>query len=463
MKDKCILKGLLICFFFLFLLPNTEAQELPGLKISDDQRHLVTTEGQPFFWLGGTAWELIHRLTREEVDLYLSDRASKGFTVIQTVVLAELDGLRTPNAYGDLPLTDLDPTQPNEAYFEHVDYVLRKAEALGLYVALLPTWGDKFNKRWGTGPEIFTPENAKSYGQWLANRYQQQSNLIWVLGGDRAPETDTHYQIIRAMAAGIREVDSIHLMSYHPLGAKKATDFFTDQWLDFDMYQSGHSRLAREYDYVIESRKAATPRPIINAEARYENIPDRFWEEQSHGWLDDADVRVSAYYSMMAGASGYTYGCNDIWQMYDERRAPIIQARTDWDQAIHLPGSYQMGYMKDLFEKLPWQQMTMDQSLIMGDNPKDENYQIASLSADRTVAMIYSPTGRPVQADLSKLKANKLQAFWFNPRSGSIQSIGSFNNQGNQTFSPWASGWSSDFLLVLLASDASIDWAYFSE
>lgn len=73
------------------------------LKVSLDQRYLQTTEGNPFFWLGDTAWELFHRLNREEADLYLEDKANKGFTIIQAVILAELDGLNTPNADGDKP------------------------------------------------------------------------------------------------------------------------------------------------------------------------------------------------------------------------------------------------------------------------------------------------------------------------------------------------------------------------
>ena len=61
------------------------------LKVSEDKHYLLTISGKPFFWLGDTAWELFHRLNREDADLYLQDRAKKGFTVIQAVVLAELD------------------------------------------------------------------------------------------------------------------------------------------------------------------------------------------------------------------------------------------------------------------------------------------------------------------------------------------------------------------------------------
>jgi len=54
---------------------------LPRLKVSDNKRFFVTAEGQPFFWLGDTAWELFHRLNREEAVRYLENRAKKGFTV----------------------------------------------------------------------------------------------------------------------------------------------------------------------------------------------------------------------------------------------------------------------------------------------------------------------------------------------------------------------------------------------
>ena len=94
-----------------------------------------------------------------EADSYLEKRAEQGFNVIQAVALAELDGLNTPNPYGHVPLKDNDPAQPNEAYFEHVDYIIRKADELGLYIALLPTWGDKLNtKSWELALKFLLPK-----------------------------------------------------------------------------------------------------------------------------------------------------------------------------------------------------------------------------------------------------------------------------------------------------------------
>jgi len=84
---------------FVCLFGSTAASAAPQLKVSENHRFLVYADGRPFFWLGDTAWELFHRLNREEADRYLENRARKGFTVIQAVALAELDGHAVPNAY----------------------------------------------------------------------------------------------------------------------------------------------------------------------------------------------------------------------------------------------------------------------------------------------------------------------------------------------------------------------------
>ncbi len=140
------------------------------LKVSDNKRYLVHQDGTPFFYLGCTAWELFHRLNREEADRYLENRRQKGFTVIQAVILAELNGLDIPNPYGDLPLLNNDPTTPNERYFQHVDYIVNKAQEKGIYIGMLPTWADKVGaKLWGLGPEkLIDTTNARIYGEFLA-------------------------------------------------------------------------------------------------------------------------------------------------------------------------------------------------------------------------------------------------------------------------------------------------------
>src|SRR5262249_4378326 len=147
-----------------------------------------------------------------------------------------------PNPYGHVPLKDNDPARPVEAYFEHVDWVVRRAEELGLVIGMLPTWGDKWNKKWGEWPEIFTPENAAIFGEFLGKRYRDRP-IIWVLGGDRPIENDRHRAIMRATAAGLKKGDGgRHLLTFHPMGGKSSAQWLhREEWLSFNMLQSGHN------------------------------------------------------------------------------------------------------------------------------------------------------------------------------------------------------------------------------
>lgn len=48
-----------------------------------------TQPEEPFFLLGDTAWELFHKLDIREAELYLRNRAEKGFNWVMAVILAE--------------------------------------------------------------------------------------------------------------------------------------------------------------------------------------------------------------------------------------------------------------------------------------------------------------------------------------------------------------------------------------
>lgn len=128
--------------------------------------------------MGDTAWELFQRLNLKDAAVYLDDRSAKGFTAIQAVALAELDGLNAPNAQGALPLLNNDPTRPNEDYFRHVDAIVELERQRGLIIGMLPTWGDKVHKQWGGGPVIFDEPKARIYGgcrtrAWLPRDWAQ--------------------------------------------------------------------------------------------------------------------------------------------------------------------------------------------------------------------------------------------------------------------------------------------------
>ena len=424
------------------------------LKISDNQRFLIHADGRPFFWLADTAWELFHRCTLEDAEEYLRDRAAKKFTVIQAVVLAEFDGLHQPAANGHCPFFDDDPAQPNEAYFAHVDAVVQIAAVLGLHIAMLPTWGDKWNTRWGIGPQVFTSGNSRAYARWLARRYKD-APIIWVLGGDRAIESAGHRTVMSELAAGLREGDGgNHLITFHPTGSQSsAQDFHDANWLDFNMWQSGHSRNRDNYACIASDYARVPTKPCLDAENGYEDHPAGFNIE--NGYLDDYDVRRGAYWALFAGAFGHTYGCHDLWQFWTPKFTPITFCRRNWHEALNLPGAGQMQHARALIESRPFLTRIPDQSLIVSDVGKSAHHVRATRDESGAYAFIYLPTLKPVSVNLEKLSGSRIMAHWFNPRSGAATRIGEFDRVGTREFIP-PPAW-PDWVLVL--DDASRGFA----
>jgi hypothetical protein len=428
---------------------------LPQLKVSENGHFLVTAEGAPFFWLGDTAWELFHRLTCEEAETYLRDRAAKGFNVIQAVALAELDGLHTPNAYGELPLVDLDPARPNEAYFAHVDWVIAEANALGMQVALLPTWGDKWNQRWGKGPEIFNAENAAVFGEWLGRRYRD-AGVVWVVGGDRGPDHDAHVAVIREMARGLRRGDGgAHLITMHPWGGHGSAQWFHGvDWLDFNVRQNGHEATWMRYSHIKDDYDRMPARPVFDMEPLYEDHPINAAAD-ANGYSTAADVRRTFYWSVFYGGCGYTYGHHSIWQFWDEGREPINKPAMFWREALSAAGAGQMIHGKRLMESRPMETRIPDDDVIapapsLPFVPGAGLYRfVATRDAAGRYAMIYAPVGRKFLVRMSKLGGPTVTAWWFDPRTGAATVAGEFSNEGEREFVSPTPGELVDWVLVL--------------
>lgn len=439
----------------LLVCVRPTAADPPALQVSENHRFLVTADGKPFFYLADTAWELFHRLDHDDAELYLKDRAARHFNVIQAVVLAEYGGLTIPNAQGHLPLANNDPTHPNEDYFKDVDWIVDKAAELGLYVGMLPTWGDKVNKKWGQGPEIFNPQNAAVYGEFLGTRYKDKP-IIWILGGDRPVENDKQLAVWRAMAAGIRKGDGgSHLMTFHPMGGRSSSEWFQNEpWLDFNMLQSGHaSRDIADYGMIWNDYQKQPTKPTLDGESNYEDHPINWIAD--NGYFNDFDVRKQAYWAVFAGACGDTYGCHDVWQFWQEGRPKVAFVRTPWKEALKLPGANQMQHLKALLESRPYLTRVPDQSLLKSPEAADGGHCQATRDSQGSYAMVYIPNGKPVRIDLTKLAGPAVKAWWFDPREGGANPAGDFKNTATQEFIPPApkAGEADDWVLVL--DDAS--------
>jgi len=422
------------------------------LKISENKRFLIHEDGTPFFYLGDTGWELFHRLNKEETEKYLENRRAKGFTVIQAVALAELDGLNTPNAEGNKPLIDNDPLKPNEAYFTHVDWVIRKAAEKGIFIGLLPTWGDKVDKKWGVGPVIFNKDNAYKYGLWIGKRYKDSPNIIWINGGDRDGGGDNK-PIWDAIGEGIKSVDKNHLMTFHPWGERSSSEWFhNSSWLDFNMCQTGHGQRSYAiYKRIIVRDYDLKPvKPCFDGEPRYEDHPVG-WNPNVLGWFNDEDIRQALYWNLFSGSFGHTYGCHPIWQMKTPAREAVGLARNNWYDVLDLPGAWDLIHARKLLESRPFVSRVPDQSMIVPSYYPETDYVVATRGDG--YAFVYFPTGWPAEIILDKIGAKSVTAYWYDPRNGESKVIETFPGTGTKKFTPPSAGRGNDWILVI--DDAS--------
>jgi hypothetical protein len=464
---KNTLTALLLACIGLAAAGPQPSRSLPKLRVSDNKRFLVTAGGKPFFYLADTAWELLHRLNRKQAVEYLDLRAKQKFTAIQAVALAELDGVTDPNAYGDLPLIDKNPAKPavtpgsNPAdntqydYWDHVGYVIDQANLRGLYMALLPSWGRWVNNTGRQDESLLTPGNAQVYGEFLGRRFGRKG-VIWILGGDRTPSgfEQTWRALARGIAIGVsgkEDYDQV-LMSFHPRGSETSSTWFhDDDWLDFNMHQTGHGltetvqpwmRIAKDYE--------RTPvKPVLDGEPLYEDHPLAF-RAKENGYSFDAHVRQRAWWDVFSGACGHTYGNHAVWQMYAPDRKPVNGPLMYWYEAIHRPGAAQMQYVRMLLESRPYLSRVPDLSLVV--HPLSGSDRIAATRGDG-YAFVYSAQGRGFEVNMGQISGERVKAWWYNPRSGDAQAIDTFENSGVREFRCPSEGFGSDWVLVL--DDAS--------
>jgi hypothetical protein len=406
-----------------------------------------TRGGAPFFWLGDTAWSLFVNLSRSQTEDYLDTRAAQGFTVIQAVAIFPQAGGPGPNQYGDSPfgsgLDDLSVTEGATSddeeqydYWDHVDFVVEQAAARGLVVALLPVWADK------QVGHLVTAGNAGAYGEFLGQRYGGASNVVWVMGGD-AP-ADGMEDVWRALAAGIRSAGGNQPATYHPRGDQTSVTWFDgDDWLDVHMLQGGHClRYDKRRDLVAATYAAG--RPFVDGEPIYEDHP-YCWKPED-GFSTAQDVRRDAYWAVLGGAAGHTYGHHAVWQFLGAGRSASLGARGSWTEALEFPGAGQMRHVRELVGSRP----RVEPADLVADAGSGAGRIQAAAAADGSTLMAYTAGGREVTVDLGALSGDTAQPWWFDPRTGEATELDAVPTGSSVAFTPPATGGDeADWVLVV--------------
>ncbi|KAJ6611329.1 hypothetical protein B0H10DRAFT_2056712 [Mycena sp. CBHHK59/15] len=407
-----------------------------GIMPSSDGRFLRDTNGRPFFWQADTAWLLFHRLNYTEAEMYLSDRASKGFTVVLAVGFTQV-GITSPNRNGDLPFVGKDVQQPNEPYWAYIDSIVELAWDKGIRICMVPAWGQY----------VHDSALVADTNPWWENKTAVKAD--YTAGGvpptyDVVDWSPVYDALARGIVAG--EQDAIAnsttwspLLTIHPTNQwfsggplALASAFLGDRsWLTLDACQSGHTDFppnppipwwnARrgwepvEQMYAAGARHGARVRPVLDNEPHYE---DRYSNGNSaHPWWNASDVRTGSWQAVFSGAAGLTYGANAVMQF----AIPGLYASDGtgpgdyWLADLALPGSGQMQWVekavRDRGDATYFQRV-----------PGDDKRVTAMRDSAGSWIMVYTPTGEPFAIDTASLvSCDGTQASWFDPLDGTYR------------------------------------------
>ncbi|KAE8332162.1 hypothetical protein BDV39DRAFT_217203 [Aspergillus sergii] len=506
-----LLKSALFCIA-LPILQAVAAWQVPteyAITPSSNGRFLQEADGKPFFWQADTAWLLFHRLNFSEAETYLSDRASKGFTMVLAVGFTQA-GIDSPNRNGDLPFLNEDVTKPNEAYWAYVDSVVELAWNKGIRICMVPAWGKYVHSSDNSG-DVLNTSTAFPFGKFLGQRYPYlpktlvgDTNPYWqnktavkvdyTNGG--APPTyevtdwsPVYDDLANGIVAGERETVAktsaqndttwSPLMTIHPTNQwftggplALAHSFFGNRtWLTLDASQSGHADYPPnppipwwncrrgwepvELMYAAGSAPGGVVRPVIDNEAHYENRYNN--GNSSQAFWNASDVRIGSWQAVFSGAAGLTYGANAIQQtiipgLFDSDGSGPSD---DWSEDLVLPGSSQMQWIKKAiidrgnttyFNRVP------AQDIIVGNAGTDDTRVTATRDSGGGWIMVYTPTGEPFQIETKSLSSCDVEASWYDPLSGAYSKF-DYTQCGDsvtvKTFTPPTTGGHADWVLVL--------------
>ena len=409
------------------------------LRVASNRRTLEHANGKPFLWLGDTWWfGLTRRLDWPRGFRQLTaDRVSKGFNVIQIVAgpLPDLDAVDNPfdiqqegdggpswsDGWGGL----------NAAYFDAADRRIACLVEQGLVPCIVGMWG------------YFLPfmgiERVKQHWRELVARYAAYP-VVWCIAGESNMVTYSIDSAERAkalreeqetgwtdVARYVRTLDPYrNPITVHPSRPDSKAMVRDVSVLDVDMLQTGHSG----YDSLkpsvemLKACSASEPRmPTLIGEVNYEGIMGGNREEVQ---------RFLVWASLMDGACGFTYGAQGIWQMsarQDPHRGYTgCWGRGVWEDAMHYPGSCQVGLARRLFERYPWSRFT-----VRSEPKAEEQGRISTLACGipGEVALFYLPVNC-LSGPLAGLNGSwsgglleiaiepgaKYRAWWYDPRTG---------------------------------------------
>jgi hypothetical protein len=368
------------------------------------------------------------QVSREDAVLYMDDRVAKGFNTLIVEMIEHHFATNPPkNFYGNAPFTGAAFTSSlNEAYFQHVDYIVQQASQRGLLLLLAPAY-----LGFGGGVEGWYSEMGTAgataltqYGQTIGTRYNGFKNIMWLEGGDYRPPNKA---LTRAVANGIRATNPGALHTVHVDRGTGGLEYWSGEtWLDVNTSYSHLTDSASET--AIEYQRSTMP--VFMVESIYENVAG----------TTTANIRAEAYGALLSGAFGQCFGNTPLWH-FDS--VATSGEPVGWKNQLNSAGSQSMAHLWALFSVLNWQLLAPD----LSNQLRTGGAGVASRASDGSFGMVYAPGATTLTIALSRLAGPRVHSRWYNPATGAFTEISTVTATGSANFTTPAGN--TDWVLLL--------------
>ena len=434
----------LLAFWLMFRAMHTNsAPTSQFVTISPDKKYLINSfTNKPVFLTGDDAWTLITELSDTDMEMYLADRATRGFNVIWVAAVDNSYQARPPkNHYGNVPFDGADFTNEDVAYWAHVDYVVQRAQAHGITLMIDPAFVGLLNKEYQNSYLKSSDAVMTAYGTFLGNRYKGYPNIIWALGGDADPSRTATYLKLDVLAKGIAAADPNHLFTFEAKGGYSSLDAWrgSPSWLGLNWAYEDFTTVVRG---CRNSYGHSPFLPAIMGEDSYEITMTGF------------QVRQEGYWEILSGCySGRIFGNDAIWTF----NSPTDGVTTPtWQSQLSSVGSLGQEYLGTLMRSREHWLLVPDttNSVLTGGYGSGPMLSVAARTSDGQTIIAYFPNGNATTkminiAKIASVSASA-KAWWYNPRTGKATLIGSYPNTDSRNFTaPDGNDW------VLVIDDAS--------
>ena len=428
----------LICFFQLHLF----SQVAFPLKTSENKRHLVDQQDKPFPILGRTAWCIISQPAKG-YQQFIENTVSHGYNAIEISVLVhwpfvnhppfngnneapfdkQLNGMPWKGSlvYKDTLAEAPDLSTPNERYWSFVDTFLNYCESKGVLVLFFPAYVGYDGGDQGWMQELLAngPDRVKQYGTWIAQRYRNQKNLVWMLLGDQGKFTPKQIEAEAALIAGLKSVQGQQSVHY-------SAESFSGQ-NSVDQKDFGHEmNLNGVYTWdsigiATLGRMAYAHTPVTPAFLLEEPYDEEGPDGTKYNPHATQPVRRFQYWGWLTTTGGYVAGNGYIYPFIDPH----------WQQHLNTQAVLDMERLNSFIRSIEWWKLVPSGmngmiNLIPNGEGKDSsnNFVAAAANPDGSLLLAYIPPAHDgrITVDMRAIKG-KYVANWFDPTSGKLKKI----------------------------------------